>query len=99
MTNQPIQVGNHPLERLYAHLVSSNFDISGRIDPPFDPRAGTWLLDLLYRNTHFVTVGWQADHGFGLWLPSDEPDYGTGFDEVFETYDAVLVRIMELLRK
>jgi hypothetical protein len=89
----------NPLARVRAALISRNPDVSGRIDPPADPHKGTWLMDLVYGNQSLVTVAWQTDRGFGLWLPSDEPDYGTGYDEVFETYDAVLARIVELIER
>jgi hypothetical protein len=99
MTSQSAQVGNNPLERFRADLVSRNPGLSGDLDPPTDPHKGLWTLDLLYRDAPLVTVAWQANRGFGLWLPSDEPDYGTGFDEVFETYDAVLARIVALIER
>jgi hypothetical protein len=97
--NYTYHVVHNPLARLRARLISRDPGFSGRIDPPADPHKGTWHLDLVYRDQPYVTVAWRADRGFGLWLPSDGLDYGTGFDEVFETYDAVLARIMELLRK
>lgn len=58
-------------------------------------KKGVWSLDLILPDYH-LAVAWKKEKGFGL-VSSDTHGYGEGADEVFETLDDVLPRIVELV--
>ncbi|MBX3076430.1 helix-turn-helix domain-containing protein [Candidatus Obscuribacterales bacterium] len=58
-------------------------------------KSGVWSLDLFLPDYHLV-VAWQDGKGFGI-VSNDMHAYGEGADEVFETLDSVIPRIIELV--
>lgn len=57
--------------------------------------GGVWLLDLFLSGYH-LAVAWQNGKGFGL-VSSDTHGYGEGADEVHQTLESALPRIVELV--
>lgn len=62
-----------------------------------EPRniSGVWTLDLFLSDYHLV-VAWQKARGFGL-VSSDSHAYGEGADEVHDSLESALPRVIELV--
>ena len=66
------------------------------LDKPLQ-KTGVWALDIFLPDYH-LAIAWQAGKGFGL-VSDDAHGYGEGADEVYESLESVLPRIIELLEK
>jgi DNA-binding transcriptional regulator YiaG len=64
------------------------------VDEPLT-KGGVWSLDLFLPDYH-LAVAWQKGKGFGI-VSSDTHGYGEGADEVYETLEDALPRIVELV--
>ncbi|MBP9091943.1 helix-turn-helix transcriptional regulator [bacterium] len=64
------------------------------VDQPLAKR-GVWSLDLFLPDYH-LAVAWQKGKGFGI-VSNATHGYGEGADEVYETLENALPRIVELV--
>ncbi len=64
------------------------------VDEPL-VKGGVWSLDLFLPEYH-LAVAWQKGKGFGI-VSNDTHGYGEGADEVYETLENALPRIVELV--
>ncbi len=58
-------------------------------------KGGIWSLDLFLPDYH-LAVAWKKSKGFGI-VSNDTHAYGEGADEVYETLENALPRIVELV--
>lgn len=63
------------------------------IDEPL-AKGGVWSLDLFLPDYH-LAVAWQKGRGFGI-VSDEMHGYGEGADEVYETLESALPRVVEL---
>lgn len=85
----------NPIHKL-ADDVSRRFpEARVQIDPAAQPN-GPWFLDISL-DRYQVVVEWQAHQGFGI-TASPDSAYGEGADESYSTFDAALVRLLDLLQ-
>ncbi len=64
------------------------------VDEPL-VKGGVWSLDLFLLDYH-LAVAWKKGKGFGV-VSNDTHGYGEGADEIYESLDDVLPRIVELV--
>lgn len=64
------------------------------LDEPLSTK-GVWSLDLFLPDYH-LAVAWKEDKGFGL-VSDEMHGYGEGADEVYETLESALPRVVELV--
>ena len=64
------------------------------VDDPL-VKGGVWLLDLFLPDYH-LAIAWRKDKGFGI-VSNDMHGYGEGADEVYDTLEDALPRIVELV--
>lgn len=64
------------------------------VDEPL-VKGGVWLLDLFLPDYH-LAIAWRKDKGFGI-VSNDMHGYGEGADEVYDTLEDALPRIVELV--
>ncbi len=64
------------------------------VDEPL-VKGGVWSLDLFLSDYH-LAVAWKKGKGFGI-VSNDTHGYGEGADEVYETEENALPRIVELV--
>lgn len=84
-----------PLDVLAGRLRARFPDAQSTIDEALDARKGVSFLDLLLGDQR-VSVAWSPQRGFGI---SSRPDvaYGEGPDELFESVEDAVQRIVGLL--
>jgi len=63
------------------------------VDEPL-AKGGVWSLDLFLLDYH-LAVSWKKGKGFGI-VSSSTHGYGEGADEVFDTLEDALPRVVEL---
>ncbi|CAN5510866.1 hypothetical protein BH10CYA1_BH10CYA1_52870 [soil metagenome] len=64
------------------------------VDKPL-AKGGVWSLDLFLLDYH-LAVAWQEGKGFGI-VSNDTHGYGEEADEVYETLENALPRVVELV--
>lgn len=83
------------IEILLRDLQQQFPDGAFRLTGPARPQ-GQWTLDINYKGRELV-VDWVPPSRFGVSTTSDSSLYGEGADEVYESADATLRRIVTLL--
>jgi len=69
-----------------------------RIELDINPNPGGESFLDIWRDDHFVVIGWRSGEGFGINC-SDEIGFGVGADEVYRDLEAACARVVSLLRE
>jgi DNA-binding XRE family transcriptional regulator len=85
-------------EKLIAELqkaTARKADLRIEFDQPIS-KSGLWSAYAIANDGYVLEIGWQKHRGFALSADYDSA-FGEGFDELFDTREAVLERALALL--